>query len=51
MTMKTKYYHVLNYGCQMNESDSKHYTGQLEEMGYAPTATPEEADEVVINNC
>lgn len=51
MTMKTKYYHVLNYGCQMNESDSEHYAGQLEEMGYAPTATPEEADVVVINTC
>ena len=49
--MKTKYYHVLNYGCQMNESDSEHYAGQLEEMGYAPTATPEEADVVVINTC
>ena len=27
MSVKPKYYHVLNYGCQMNESDSEHYEG------------------------
>ena len=30
-----KTYFILNYGCQMNESDAEHYAGQLEEMGYA----------------
>lgn len=25
----TKSYTILNYGCQMNESDSEHYAGQL----------------------
>lgn len=27
-----KTYFILNYGCQMNESDAEHYAGQLEEM-------------------
>jgi tRNA-2-methylthio-N6-dimethylallyladenosine synthase len=51
MSVKPKYYHVLNYGCQMNESDSEHYAGQLEEMGYAPASSLEQADVVVINTC
>lgn len=24
-----KTYAIINYGCQMNESDSEHYAGQL----------------------
>ena len=28
-----KTYFVLNYGCQMNESDAEHYAGQLEDLG------------------
>ena len=32
--MEEKYYALLNYGCQMNESDTEHYAGQLEELGY-----------------
>lgn len=51
MTAELKYYHVLNYGCQMNESDSEHYAGQLEEMGYAPTDSPAAADVIVVNTC
>ena len=31
--MEEKYYALLNYGCQMNESDTEHYAGQLEELG------------------
>ena len=27
------FYAILNYGCQMNESDSEHYAGQLAELG------------------
>lgn len=33
----TRYYYILSYGCQMNQSDSEHYAGQLEELGYAAT--------------
>ena len=35
---KEKYYSILNYGCQMNESDAEHYAGQLEELGYVTRA-------------
>lgn len=47
----SKYYHVLNYGCQMNESDAEHYAGQLEELGYGPTEELRQADVIVVNTC
>ena len=31
--MQEKTYCLINYGCQMNESDTEHYAGQLEELG------------------
>ena len=31
---KQKTYALINYGCQMNESDTEHYAGQLKELGY-----------------
>ena len=34
----SKQYAILNYGCQMNESDAEHYAGQLQELGYTPVA-------------
>ena len=30
----SKTYHIINYGCQMNESDSEHFAGQLADLGY-----------------
>ena len=44
-------YAILNYGCQMNESDSEHYAGQLEELGYARTEDLYKADVVLVNTC
>lgn len=46
-----KYYHILNYGCQMNESDSEHYAGQLEDIGYLYTDNFYNADLVLVNTC
>lgn len=46
-----KTYAIINYGCQMNESDSEHYAGQLLELGYEASADYEHADVVVINTC
>ena len=46
-----KTYASLNYGCQMNESDSEHYAGQLLDLGYEASADYEHADVVVINTC
>ena len=46
-----KTYTIINYGCQMNESDSEHYAGQLLDLGYEASADYEHADVVVINTC
>ena len=43
-----KTYAIINYGCQMNESDSEHYAGQLLDLGYEASADYEHADVVVI---
>ncbi len=42
---------VHTYGCQGNVSDSERIKGQLREMGYSFTSTPEEADLVLFNTC
>jgi tRNA-2-methylthio-N6-dimethylallyladenosine synthase len=44
-------YVVETYGCQMNVHDSERIAGLLEADGYAPAATPETADVVVVNTC
>ncbi len=44
-------YHILTYGCQMNERDSEIIAGLLEQVGYQPTSVLEEADLVVLNTC
>ena len=51
MTDKQKPYCLINYGCQMNESDTEHYAGQLEELGYKPIADYHGADVIIINTC
>ncbi len=47
--MKT--YHVITFGCQMNERDSETIAGMLEEQGYSYTEDPKSADAVVLNTC
>ena len=49
MTAKT--YAILNYGCQMNESDAEHYAGQLQELGYKAAEDFHDTDVVVVNTC
>ncbi|MCD7974939.1 MAG: tRNA (N6-isopentenyl adenosine(37)-C2)-methylthiotransferase MiaB [Phascolarctobacterium sp.] len=44
-------YFMLNYGCQMNESDTEHYAGQLVEMGYTAEDDFHHADIIIINTC
>ena len=44
-------YHVLTFGCQMNDNDSEKLAGMLVEMGYAEADAPEDADLVVVNTC
>lgn len=42
---------VNTFGCQQNVSDSEHYKGMLEAMGYTITETVEDADFVLFNTC
>ena len=43
--------YVHTYGCQGNVSDSERIKGQLREMGYGFTDTPDDADLVLFNTC
>lgn len=47
----SKNYHIITYGCQMNEHDSENIAGMLEALDYRHTPNPEEADVVVMNTC
>jgi tRNA-2-methylthio-N6-dimethylallyladenosine synthase len=42
---------VKTYGCQMNVYDSERMGDVLAPLGYVATATPEDADLVVLNTC
>ncbi|MFC1629873.1 tRNA (N6-isopentenyl adenosine(37)-C2)-methylthiotransferase MiaB [Patescibacteria group bacterium] len=44
-------YHLVTYGCQMNQSDSEKIAGVLEKSKYKPTSKIKEADLVIINAC
>jgi len=44
-------YHVMTFGCQMNEHDSERLAGMLEALGYEPVDDPGQADVVVLNTC
>ncbi len=46
-----KNYHIITFGCQMNEHDSEHIAGMLEEQGYERCLEKKEADLVIINTC
>ena len=46
--MQEKTYCLINYGCQMNESDTEHYAGQLEELGYKPVSDYHGADVILV---
>ncbi|MEE1374637.1 MAG: tRNA (N6-isopentenyl adenosine(37)-C2)-methylthiotransferase MiaB [Clostridia bacterium] len=51
MNLLSKNYHIITYGCQMNEHDSENIAGMLEALDYSHTPNPEEADVVVMNTC
>lgn len=44
-------YHIITYGCQMNEHESEKIAGILEELGYRPAQEKEEADFILFNTC
>lgn len=43
--------HVKSFGCQMNVYDSNRMADTLAPAGFAETATPEDADLVILNTC
>lgn len=48
----TKKVYVETLGCQMNENDSELMLGLLKKEGnYQPTATPDDADLIIVNTC
>ncbi len=55
--LQAKYYEappkafIHTYGCQGNVADSERIRGQLLEMGYVPTESPDEADLILYNTC
>ena len=46
-----KTYHVVTFGCQMNERDSETLAGMLEDMGYEYCPDFKAADVCVLNTC
>ncbi|MCA0369603.1 MAG: tRNA (N6-isopentenyl adenosine(37)-C2)-methylthiotransferase MiaB [Proteobacteria bacterium] len=43
--------HIKTYGCQMNVYDSQRMADLLSPLGFEETATPEDADLVILNTC
>lgn len=48
---KRLHFHLMTFGCQMNERDSELLSGMLHEMKYEPTKNVEEADIILLNTC
>ena len=44
-------YHIVTFGCQLNENDSEKIAGMLEELGYSKIDNYKEADIIVFNTC
>lgn len=51
MTTSPRRYHITTFGCQMNKADSERMAGILEEMGFAGTEDPNNADLILYNTC
>ena len=43
--------HIKSFGCQMNVYDSHRMADTLAPEGFAETATPDDADLVILNTC
>ncbi len=44
-------YHIITYGCQMNVADSDRMEALLQEAGYTPAESEDQADVILINTC
>ncbi|MEM1298474.1 MAG: tRNA (N6-isopentenyl adenosine(37)-C2)-methylthiotransferase MiaB [Pseudomonadota bacterium] len=47
----TKKLFIKTYGCQMNVYDSERMAGAMAAAGYEQTASPDDADMVILNTC
>ncbi|MBI5788895.1 MAG: tRNA (N6-isopentenyl adenosine(37)-C2)-methylthiotransferase MiaB [Candidatus Schekmanbacteria bacterium] len=45
------YYHIITFGCQMNEHDSEKIAGLLSGEGYRATDDLPQADIIILNTC
>lgn len=46
-----KSFHIITFGCQMNEHDSERMAGVLASKGCVPARSAEDADIVILNTC
>jgi len=46
-----KSFHIITFGCQMNEHDSERMTGILEARGYVSALDAVNADMIILNTC
>ncbi|HTP04034.1 MAG TPA: tRNA (N6-isopentenyl adenosine(37)-C2)-methylthiotransferase MiaB [Nitrospirota bacterium] len=46
-----KSFHIITFGCQMNEHDSERMTGVLRDRGCAPVSGVADADMIILNTC
>jgi len=44
-------FHIITFGCQMNESDSEHIASILASGGATPSESPENSDILFVNTC
>lgn len=51
MENMNKKFHIITFGCQMNEHDSEVLAGMLEKMGYEEIDDRKKADLVILNTC
>lgn len=49
--LKERKYHILTYGCQMNEADSEVIAELMDSMNYRKSDTPQKADCIIFNTC
>ena len=49
--MKTRKVHIKSFGCQMNVYDTHRMADMLAPEGFVETATPADADVVILNTC
>lgn len=49
--MNEKLLFIETFGCQMNVNDSERIVTMLADLGYRPTATPTDADMILLNTC